>query len=332
MLGSEILTMNKGSTYHCHSMSPSSGAPNTKNPTGIAMPLLVSARPNQWYKNLVIYLAFFFTIDEAWSLSSDLGAALNLFGITTLAFLVFSVVAGAVYLLNDILDADSDRLHPRKSHRPIASGRLPMPAAWTAAAVLAVIGMVGAFALEPLFGTVCGVYVAANIAYSMLLKHIALVDVFIISGGMVLRAVAGATIMQVPISPWLYLCTALAALLLALIKRRSQLVTSGEDAVSQRPALSSYSAESLSQLITITATASLIAYSLYTFTAPNLPSNNAMMLTIPFVAFGLFRYIILSARSDVGENPEDLLMSDKPLLVALTLWLVSAALILAMFR
>ena len=296
------------------------------------MALLASARPTQWYKNLVIYLAFFFTIDEAWSLSGDPGTALNLFGITTLAFIVFSAVAGAVYILNDILDADSDRLHPKKSSRPIASGHLPMRAAWTGAVALAVIGMVGAFALEPLFGAICGVYMAANVAYSMLLKHIVLVDVFIISGGMVLRAVAGAAILQVPISPWLYLCTALAALLLALIKRRSQLATAGEDAASQRPALSSYSIESLSQLIIITATASLIAYSLYTFTAPNLPSNNAMMLTIPFVAFGLFRYIVLSAGADAGEDPEDLLMGDKPLLAALVMWLASAALILAMFR
>lgn len=332
MLSCEILTTDKGSPYHCRSMRLSGGAPGTNNPAGIAKALLVSVRPSQWYKNLVIYLAFFFTIDEAWSLSGDLGAALYLLGVITLAFLVFSAVAGAVYLLNDILDADSDRLHPRKSRRPIASGRLPMPVAWAGATVLAVIGMAGAFALEPMFGTICGVYVAANVAYSLLLKHIVLVDVFIISGGMVLRAVAGAAIMQVPISPWLYLCTALAALLLALIKRRSQLMTAGEDAVGQRPALSGYSAESLSQLIIITATASLIAYSLYTFTAPNLPSNNAMMLTIPFVAFGLFRYIILSAQSDAGEDPEHLLLGDKPLLVALTLWLASAAFILAMFR
>ena len=332
MLVSEILTLDKDSPYHCHSMRLSSGARDTNNPAGIAKALLVSARPKQWYKNLVIYLAFFFTIDEAWSLSADIGAALKMFGVITLAFLAFSAVAGAVYLLNDILDADSDRLHPRKSRRPIASGRLPMQAAWTGTAALAVIGIAGAFALEPLFGAICGVYVAANVAYSMLLKHIVLVDVFIISGGMVLRAVAGAAIMQVPISPWLYLCTALAALLLALIKRRSQLVAAGEEAASQRPALSSYSAESLNQLIIITATASLIAYSLYTFTAPNLPSNNTMMLTIPFVAFGLFRYLILSARSDAGEDPEHLLLGDKPLLVALTLWLASAALILAMFR
>ena len=289
-------------------------------------------RPRQWYKNLIMYLAFFFTIDEAWSPSADIAAALGLFGVITLAFLLFSALTGAVYLVNDILDAESDRLHPRKRHRPVASGRLPVTAAWASAAVLAVIGLGGAFALEPVFGVISGVYVLANVAYSLALKHIVLVDVFVISGGMVLRAVAGAAIMQVPISPWLYLCTALAALLLALIKRRSQLVSAGEDAASQRPSLSLYTVESLDMLIVITATASLIGYSLYTFTAPNLPANDAMMLTIPFVAFGLFRYIMLSGSVDAGENPEDLLMGDKPLIATALLWLGSAAVILALFR
>ena len=230
------------------------------------------------------------------------------------------------------MDAEGDRLHPRKRRRPIVSGLLPVHIAWSAAAVLMVGGLAAAFALQPAFGTISGVYLAANIAYSLLLKHIVLVDVFIISGGMVLRAVAGAAIMQVPISPWLYLCTALAALLLALVKRRSQLAAAGEDAPSQRPSLKRYTIESLDRLITVTATAALIAYSLYTFTATNLPANNAMMLTIPFVAFGLFRYLILSAESDVGEDPEELLIGDKPLLAALAFWLVCAAIILALFR
>ena len=313
-------------------MDTSEEAGDPKSAASIAKALLVSMRPRQWYKNLIMYLAFFFTIDEAWSPSADIAAGLGLFGVITLAFLLFSALTGAVYLVNDILDAESDRLHPRKRHRPVASGRLPVTAAWASAAVLAVIGLGGAFALEPVFGVISGVYVLANVAYSLALKHIVLVDVFVISGGMVLRAVAGAAIMQVPISPWLYLCTALAALLLALIKRRSQLVSAGEDAASQRPSLSRYTVESLDRLIVITATASLIGYSLYTFTAPNLPANDAMMLTIPFVAFGLFRYIMLSGSVDAGENPEDLLMGDKPLIATALLWLGSAAVILALFR
>ena len=303
-----------------------------KNAARLAAALFVSMRPRQWYKNLIIYLAFFFTIDEAWSPDADIGAALQLFGVITLAFLIFSALTGAVYLLNDILDAESDRRHPRKRRRPIASGRLPVAAAWIAAAALTAIALGGAFLLNPVFGVISLLYALANIAYSLALKHIVLVDVFVISGGMVLRAVAGAAIMVVPISPWLYLCTALAALLLALIKRRSQLATAGADAASQRPSLSGYSVESLDKLVVITATASLIAYSLYTFTAPNLPANGAMMLTIPFVAFGLFRYLILSDSADAGENPEDLLLGDIPLIATALLWLSSAAVILALFR
>ena len=298
----------------------------------IAKALIVSMRPRQWYKNLIIYLAFFFTIDEAWSLNTDAPAALGMFGVITLAFLIFSVLTGAVYIVNDVLDVESDRRHPRKRHRPIASGRLGLPMAWGAAAALSVVGLGAAVVLEPAFGAISMLYVVANLAYSVALKHIVLVDVFVISGGMVLRAVAGAAIMEVPISPWLYLCTALAALLLALIKRRSQLATAGKDAASQRPSLSRYTVESLDRLVVITATASLIAYSLYTFTAPNLPDNDTMMLTIPFVAFGLFRYIILSGSADAGENPEDLLMGDVPLMATVVLWLASAAVILAVFR
>ena len=298
----------------------------------IAKALIASMRPRQWYKNLIIYLAFFFTIDEAWSLNTDAQAALSMFGIVTLAFLIFSALTGAVYIVNDVLDAESDRRHPRKRNRPIASGRLNVPTAWGAAAVLTVAGLGAAILLEPAFGAISVLYVVANLAYSLALKHIVLVDVFVISGGMVLRAVAGAAIMEVPISPWLYLCTALAALLLALIKRRSQLATAGEDAASQRPSLSRYTVESLDRLVVITATASFIAYSLYTFTAPNLPDNDAMMLTIPFVAFGLFRYIILSGGAGRGEDPEDLLMGDVPLIATIVLWLASAAVILAVFR
>ena len=308
------------------------GRQEMRDAWGIAKALIASMRPRQWYKNLIIYLAFFFTIDEAWSLNTDAQAALSMFGVVTLAFLIFSALTGAVYIVNDVLDAESDRRHPRKRHRPIASGRLSVPMAWGAAAVLTAVGLGAAILLEPAFGAISVLYVVANLAYSLALKHIVLVDVFVISGGMVLRAVAGAAIMEVPISPWLYLCTALAALLLALIKRRSQLATAGEDAASQRPSLSRYTVESLDRLVVITATASFIAYSLYTFTAPNLPDNDAMMLTIPFVAFGLFRYIILSGSADAGENPEDLLMGDVPLMATIILWLASAAVILAVFR
>lgn len=307
-------------------------ANNRPAATGAAKALFAAMRPRQWYKNLVIYVAFFFTVNEAWDFAAP-DAAFVIFAKMTAAAALFSALSGAVYIYNDILDADRDRRHPQKRHRPIASGRLPVAAAWPAAAVLAAAGVGGAFALEPAFGVIAAAYAAIQIAYSLFLKRAALVDVFVISLGMAMRAAAGAAVMQAPISPWLYLCAALAALVLALVKRRSELQRSvvGGDAATQRDSLGEYTVATLDRLITIAAAAALIAYSLYTFTAPNLPDNNAMMLTIPFVAFGVFRYIFLTDKSQAGESPEDLLFSDRPLVAALLLWLLSAAAILTLF-
>ena len=306
--------------------------PNTPSrPAALGKALIQSARPRQAYKSFVIYTAFFFTLNEAWALG-DMAAAATLLARLTLAFILFLLLAAAVYLLNDIIDAESDRLHPRKRLRPVASGRLPLPVAWTAAAASFATAIIGAYLLSPQFAIVACAYAFINIAYSLLLKRIVLVDIFVISSGMVLRVIAGAVIMQVPISPWLYLCTALFALMLALVKRRSQLAVNGDLAVQQRATLGSYTLASLNQLIDITAATALIAYSLYTFTAPNLPPNNAMMITIPFVAFGIFRYILLASTSDKGEDPERLLLSDRPLIAALLLWIATAFAILLLFR
>ena len=300
-------------------------------PAALGKALLQSARPWQWYKNFVIYTAFFFTLNEAWALG-DLPAAAAMLARLTLAFILFLLLATAVYLLNDIIDAESDRLHARKRRRPVASGRLPLPLAWTSAAIASAIALAGATLLSPQFALVACAYALINIAYTLLLKRIVLVDIFVISSGMVLRVIAGAVIMQVPISPWLYLCTALVALMLALVKRRSQLAANADLAIRQRATLGSYTLASLNQLIDITAATALIAYSLYTFTAPNLPPNNAMMITIPLVAFGVFRYILLASTSDKGEDPERLLISDRPLIAALLLWIAAALAILLLFR
>ena len=306
-------------------------APRPLRPAALGKVLLQSARPWQWYKNFVIYTAFFFTLNEAWALG-DLPAAAAMLARLTLAFGLFLLLATAVYLLNDIIDAESDRLHARKRRRPVASGRLPLPLAWTAAAAASAIALIGATLLSPQFALVACAYALINIAYTLLLKRIVLVDIFVISSGMVLRVIAGAVIMQVPISPWLYLCTALVALMLALVKRRSQLAANADLAIRQRATLGSYTLASLNQLIDITAATALIAYSLYTFTAPNLPPNNAMMITIPLVAFGVFRYILLASTSDKGEDPERLLISDRPLIAALLLWIAAALAILLLFR
>ena len=317
-------------TYHRGVEYPKS-RPTTLTALSVTKAILVSTRPKQWTKNLLIYFAPFFSVYEAWDLG-DLDGALTVFAKATLAFVLFSALTGAVYLVNDIMDVPKDRLHPRKRFRPVAAGQLPVPAALVAAAGLAAPSLGLSFVLEPLFGWVALAYVATMLAYSMLVKSIVLLDVFAISAGFVLRAVAGAAVLVVPVSPWLYICTGLGALLIALGKRRSELALAGEAASKQRETLERYTPELLDLYIAIVAPSTLLAYTLYTFTADNLPENHAMMLTIPFVVYGLFRYIFLVHSRNLGETPEDILVSDAPLVISIVLWLATAATILVMFR
>ena len=294
--------------------------------------LLVQAtRPRQWTKNLLVYMALFFTVNETWD-AGDIGEILPLLGKTTLGFLIFCALSGAVYLANDIFDVRRDRLHPRKQYRPIASGQLPVSTAWAAAGVLAAGGVASAFLREPLFGGIATAYLATMTAYTLVLKRLIVLDVFAISAGFVLRAVAGAAVIQVPISPWLYICTGLGALFIALAKRRSELARAGERAPSQRDTLEWYTKGLLDQLTPVVATSVVIAYSFYTFTPPNLPDNHTMMLTIPFVIYGVFRYTYLMHVKDAGENPEETLTSDVPLIIAIVSWLAAAATVLVVFR
>ena len=256
------------------------------------MAQIAALRPKQWTKNLLVYLPLFFIAGERWS-PQEPGEALELIAKTTAALVLFTVVSAAVYLVNDVADLDSDRKHPRKRNRPIASGRMGVPAALAAALALGAAGVAGSFALETLFGWVALGYVALMVAYSLLLKRVALLDVITIAGGFLLRVVAGAAVLGVIISPWLYTCSGLGALFIALAKRRSEAALAGEDAAAQREALDEYTVPLLDQLMAVIASSALLAYTLYTFTASNLPDNHAMMLTIPFVVFGLFRYTYL---------------------------------------
>jgi len=297
---------------------------------GISKALLLSLRPRQWTKNLIIYFALFFTAGDAWDLN-DPGPAINLFSKTTLAFVLFSALSGAVYLINDIFDVEKDRQHPKKRHRPIASGRLSLPIAWSAAFTLTAFSLGLSFVSAPAFGWVASVYFATMMAYTVLLKRMVILDIFTIGAGFVLRAVAGAAVLQVPVSPWLYVCTGLGALLIALGKRRSELVTAGKQAGAQRETLDLYTVPLLDQYIAVVAPATLVAYTLYSFTAPNLPENHAMMLTVPFVLYGLFRYMYLVHTKHLGESPEDLLITDVPLIVCILSWLVTAATVLTVF-
>ena len=295
--------------------------------SGVLRALAIAVRPKQWTKNLIVFCALFFTVGDAWDLN-DSGRALSLLGKATLAFALFSALSSAVYLFNDICDLERDRQHPKKRFRPIPAGQLPLPVAWFVAAGLVVLGLGFSFVLETPFGWVALVYVLTMVAYSLLLKRIVLLDVFSISGGFVLRAVAGAAVLQVPVSPWLYTCTGLGALLIVLAKRRSELTLAGEAAGSQRDTLEQYTAPLLDQFIAVVAPSTLLAYTLYTFTAPNLPENHSMMLTIPFVFYGLFRYLYLVHSKNMGESPEDILITDLPMISCIVLWLATAATVL----
>ena len=296
-----------------------------------AKALILATRPRQWTKNLLVYFAFFFTINERWDLE-DFNSLSLLFGEVTAAFVIFSALSGAIYLINDVIDVEKDRQHPRKSQRAIPSGQLGVSFALVSAAALSIAGLSLAFLVEPAFGVVSLIYLVLMVLYTLVLKQVVLLDVFSISAGFVLRAVAGAAVIDVPISPWLYICTGLGALFIALGKRRDELALAGENAASQRGTLEWYTPRLLDQLIAVVAPSTLLAYILYTSTADNLPDNHAMMLTIPFVVYGLFRYLFLLHSKNMGENPEEVLLTDVPLITSILLWMITAASVLLVFR
>ncbi|MCH7802046.1 MAG: decaprenyl-phosphate phosphoribosyltransferase [Chloroflexi bacterium] len=290
-----------------------------------------ATRPKQWTKNLLVFLAMFFTINEAWN-PQVLSETADVMASSFLALVVFSALSGAIYILNDICDIEQDREHPQKRFRPIASGQLSIAVGWWVAISLAALALGGAFLVEPLFGLVSVAYVGTMVAYSFVLKNIILLDVFAISTGFVLRVVAGAAVLEVPVSPWLYICTGLGALFIALSNRRGELASAGDRATAQRGTLEQYTLGFLDQLIGVVATSVVLTYSLYTFTAPNLPENHSMMLTIPFVVYGLFRYLYLVHAKHLGESPEDIFIGDAPLITSIVLWLAASATVLVVFR
>jgi len=293
--------------------------------------LISSIRPHQWTKNLIIYFAFLFTIGQAWNLD-ELDEAARLFARITAAFAIFCLITSAVYLLNDVLDADKDRRHPKKRHRPIAAGALSPFLALAIALALAAGGVALALVLERFYALVILIYLAMMIAYSIYLKRLIIVDIMIISGGFVLRAVAGAVVLDVTISPWLYICTTLGALFVGFAKRLNEIALAGKDSSLQRETLEEYTPDFLKQLISIVAPATLVAYTLYTFTSDNLPDNNVMMITIPFVMYGLFRYLYLVHQKNLGESPEQILLTDVPLMLNIVLWLATASGVLLLYR
>lgn len=278
---------------------------------------LVSLRPRQWTKNLLLFAGIVFAAQLG-----DVGRWVD----AVAAFVAYCAASSAAYLVNDVRDAEEDRRHPLKRLRPIARGELSSTAALGLAAVLiaVAVGLVAPLGLDAL--AYLGAFVALQLAYSLGLKHLVLVDVMAIGGLFVIRAAAGADAVEVRISPWLLLCTALLALFLGLVKRRGELVLVGADATPGRPVLDSYSLALVDQLVSVVAASTIIAYSLYTFTA----HSDAMMATIPFVLFGVFRYLLLVHRQGLGEEPDAVLVKDVPILVTVALWAAACAAILAL--
>jgi 4-hydroxybenzoate polyprenyltransferase len=273
--------------------------------------LIKTLRPKQWAKNVFVFTALIFDrklLDSNAFVATLAGAAL------------FSLVASAVYLFNDIADRESDQQHPTKSTRPIASGQLPLRAAWIAGIVLLLVTLPLSYLLSPSFLAVCLIYFVLNLSYSSKLKHIPLIDVLVLASFYLLRVIAGITLIEVErFSPWLYVVTSLLALFIGLGKRRAELVLQIKNSGEIRPVLAGYTIDFLDQMITIISGTTIVAYSLYTFSANNLPENHAMMLTIPFVVYGIFRYLYLIQTGE-GGAPEDIALSDRPLQGAILLW------------
>jgi 4-hydroxybenzoate polyprenyltransferase len=287
------------------------------------LPLVRALRPKQWTKNAVLF-AGLVGVGRLFDAGSFLRAGAG--------FFIFCALAGVVYLVNDLADVDRDRAHPRKRLRPIASGALPVPWAVGGAIALASGGLIAAFFLAPPFAAFGAGYMAVMFAYSAGLKNLVLLDVFAIAAGFVIRAAAGAAVVRASLSPWLLVCAALLSLFLALAKRRHELLLLGANAGSYRRTLNEYSPELLEELISVVTSSTVVAYSLYTFFGETVPSNHAMMLTIPFVLYAIFRYLLLIHEREGGGNPDELLVQDRPLLITIALWGVTVVGVLYYFR
>jgi 4-hydroxybenzoate polyprenyltransferase len=249
---------------------------------------------------------------------------------TFLAFGIFCLLSGALYILNDLKDLEEDRLHPLKSKRPLAAGELKKRQAVVSFVLLSFISLILAEVVNQEFLWICLVYFVLQTAYSFALKHVVILDVFIVASGFFLRVIAGAVAIKVQISPWLLICTTLLALFLALSKRRHEIVLLNEEAVNHRPILKEYSPYLLDQMISVVTASTVIAYCLYTISGETIEKfgTNKLILTVPFVLYGIFRYLFLIHQRAGGGTPETLIIKDRPLLLDIFLWIVSAALII----
>ncbi|HEY5997984.1 MAG TPA: decaprenyl-phosphate phosphoribosyltransferase [bacterium] len=280
-----------------------------------------SARPQQWVKNVLVFAPLVF---------AQQAREPRALGLATAAFALFCLASGAVYLVNDLLDCEQDRQHPRKCRRPIAAGELAPRVAGAAAAVLGALALAGAALVGPGLVLVLGAYLAISLAYARALKHVVIVDVMTLASGFLLRVVAGGVATGVPLSMWLLLCTSLLALFLGFGKRRHELVLLEAGAASHRPILAEYSPYYLDQMIAVVTTSTLVCYALYTMdpAVHQKLHTSRLPLTIPFVLYGIFRYLYLVHQKEWGGDPTQAVVGDRPLLVNILLWIIAIVLIL----
>lgn len=320
-------------------------ASGTRESRSLAKALLSAMRPLQAPKNGLVLVPLIFSVN-IWFAIDDFSGMIEIALKALGATIAFTFLSGAVYLINDLVDVERDRVHPVKRHRAIASGDLPVVTAWSAAILAILTSAAIALSISWLLLLVATAYLVLNLSYTFKLKHLAILDVATVASGFVLRAYAGyiaiggpvpwfgngSTAIDIDVSPWFYIMTALGALLLALGKRRAELKSAGASASKQRSVLAEYSLEFLNLLIIMTATSAILAYTLYTFdfgeSGANVPADNTMMVTIPFVAYGIYRYLYLLYVKGEGEAPEIVLLRDRPTLINGFLWLAVASTIL----
>jgi len=282
--------------------------------------LIKTMRPKQWLKNVFVFAPLVFDV--------------KLFDLRYLAqtiagFVLLCLVSGTVYIINDLADIEGDRQHPRKRNRPLAAGQISVPAAIIGAVVILLIALPLGFLLDYVLGAILTGYLLIQIAYSFWLKNVVILDVLIVASGFLLRVAAGVPLVEAErFSPWLYICMTLLALLIGFGKRRHELMLLKENANTHRRSLEEYNLPLLDHIISIVTSSTLLAYALYTFSAPNLPPNHAMMLTIPFILYTIFRYLYLIHVKEMGGAPEEIVLSDRPLQAAILLWGLSVIVVM----
>jgi 4-hydroxybenzoate polyprenyltransferase len=277
-------------------------------------------RPKQWHKNGAIFVALIFDVKLF-----QVDALIK----TIIGLILFCFISGTVYLINDLVDIKKDRQHPTKKNRPIASGQVPVNAAIIAAIILPIVCIPLGFWLDFYFGIILTGYLLLQTAYSFMLKNIVIIDIFTVAAGFVLRVTAGVVLVQAErFSPWLYVFIVLGALFMVLGKRRAELAELKDQATNTRAILSEYNISFLDEMMDVVTAGTLITYAFYTFSAPNLPDNHLMMLTIPFVIYGIFRYLYVVHVQGDGGAPDEVLLTDWPLLINIVLFTLTVTAIL----